>query len=52
MRVLEHIIGASALVITLDYFFFNGYYTEFCSQILSQGYGQICMDVQHFGIIF
>jgi hypothetical protein len=36
MSALKHIIGIASVVITLDYFLFNGFCTDAVSQILTQ----------------
>jgi hypothetical protein len=51
-RALKHIFGLGAMAVTLDYFLFNGSCTEFCGQVLSQGYGQLLFDLQSFRTFF
>jgi hypothetical protein len=51
-RVLKHIVGFGAMAVTLDYFLFNGSCTEFCGQVMSQGYGQLLFDLQSFRSLF
>jgi hypothetical protein len=41
---LKHIFGLGAMAVTLDYYLLNGSCTEFCGQVLSQGYGQLLVD--------
>jgi hypothetical protein len=51
-RALKHIFGLGAMAIALDYYLFNGSCTEFCGQVLSQGYGQLLFDLQSFRSLF
>jgi hypothetical protein len=49
---LKHMVGLGAMVVSMDYFLFNGYGTEFCGQVISQGYGQLLFDLQSFRSVF
>ena len=51
-RALKHIVGLGAVAITLDYYLLNGSCTEFCGQVVSQGYGQLLYDLQSFRAFF
>ena len=49
---LKHMVGLGAMAVSLDYFLLNGYFTEFCGQVMSKGYGQILFDLQSFRSFF
>lgn len=47
MGALKHFIGCIGIAITLDYFAFDGYCTETCTQVLSLACDQMLSQVQH-----
>ena len=49
---LKHIFGLGAMAVALDYYLLNGSCTEFCGQVVSQGYGQLLYDLQSFRAFF
>ena len=46
MGALKHFIGCIGIAITLDYFAFDGYCTEACTQVLSLACDQMLSQVQ------
>jgi hypothetical protein len=48
MGALKHFIGCIGIAITLDYFAFDGYCTEVCTNVLALARDQMLSQVQQF----
>ena len=45
LKNLKHLVGSVGILITLDFFLFDGFCTQACSEALSQASSQIHLDL-------
>jgi hypothetical protein len=45
LKNLKHLVGLVGILITLDFFLFDGFCTQACSEALSQASSQIHLDL-------